>query len=332
MARHPRSDSPGAWFHIMNRGVARRTLFEYGKDIRVFRNHLRAATERGEIEVHSYCFMTTHYHLLVRSPAAELGSAMQRIQTEYSRWFNRSRRRDGPLVRGRYFAKRVGNETYRRAVVGYIDRNPVSAGLVPKASEYAHGSAHEYATASEGSWLKRDWVEGKVRRILELEKYDPTRYDEVFGKLPRSLARIVEARWRFRSAEDPLDDLIAAAPARVLAWMKRKSELADGTRPGLPVLVIEDLEAALQSHRVGVDPGWRVGRRSGWAILRVGLARQLCGLALDEIGAEVELSRSAVGKLADAHKRLIQSDEFYAMRAAEVGARALRAWKVEESD
>ena len=35
MARRPRNDSPGAWLHIMNRGIARRALFETAADIQL---------------------------------------------------------------------------------------------------------------------------------------------------------------------------------------------------------------------------------------------------------------------------------------------------------
>ncbi len=91
--------------------------------------------------------MTTHYHLLVRSPIGQLGYAMQRVQTEYSRWFNRGRRRDESLVRGRYTSKKVDSHGYRCTLVKYIDRNPVSAGLVSNARDYPYGSARSYALA-----------------------------------------------------------------------------------------------------------------------------------------------------------------------------------------
>ena len=82
----------------MNRGIARRTLFERREDFRYFSAQLARAVHRGEIEVHAFCLMTTHYPLLVRSPRGELARAMGRAQLAYSRWFNRSRQRDGSLV------------------------------------------------------------------------------------------------------------------------------------------------------------------------------------------------------------------------------------------
>ena len=40
-----------------------------------------AIAERGEVEVHSYSLMTTHYHLLVRRPGGRLASATTVSQT-----------------------------------------------------------------------------------------------------------------------------------------------------------------------------------------------------------------------------------------------------------
>ena len=68
MARRNRCDTPGSWHHVVNRGIAKRPLFEDRDDIRYFLSRLAHEVRRGRIEVHAYCILTTHYHLLVRSP------------------------------------------------------------------------------------------------------------------------------------------------------------------------------------------------------------------------------------------------------------------------
>lgn len=306
-------------------------MFEREADMTVFLEHLGAACKRGEIEVHAFAVLTTHYHMLVRSPVGRLKDAMQRVQTEYSRWFNRGRRRDGPLVRGRYAAKVVDSHRYRRAVVGYIDRNPVSAGLVLRAADYPYGSARIYGRdrVGECAWLERGWVEGEVIQSLGLPAYDPARYTDAFGELPSELARVVEARWRFRVVQDPLEDLVRAAPEAVVEWMRRKARLADGTRPGLPVLAPETVDAAIRAVSRGDPEEWTIGRRSGWLVVRVGLARQLCGLRMVEISESAGLTGSAVGRIARLHARLILSDQAYARRVGAVVRLALGVWEAE---
>ena len=129
VARRPRCDEQETWHHVFNRGIARQTLFEGESDIRFFLAQLARAVRRGEVELHAFAILTTHYHLLVRTPDGGLGRAMQRVQTAYSRRFNRTRRRDGPLVRSRYGSRHVDTLEYRQVLVSYIDANPVVAGL-----------------------------------------------------------------------------------------------------------------------------------------------------------------------------------------------------------
>ena len=100
MPRSHRQDEPGAWFHVMNRGLARRTTFPDRPSVRMFLSRLAWASRSGRIEVHSYCVLATHYHLLARSPRGELSEALGRAQNLYVRWFNRRARRDGPLFHG----------------------------------------------------------------------------------------------------------------------------------------------------------------------------------------------------------------------------------------
>src|SRR6185369_9941718 len=129
---------PGAWHHVMNRGIAKRTLFESEVDIRTFLSRLACAARAGRVEVHAFCILTTHFHLLLRSPQGRLSEALHHVQNSYSRWFNRSRKRDGPLYRARFRSKRVDSLAYRFQLVRYIDSNPVSAGLVEDPQQYPH--------------------------------------------------------------------------------------------------------------------------------------------------------------------------------------------------
>ena len=169
MTRRPRLDGPGAWHHVMNRGIARRTLFEGSEDIRFFLSRLAGCVRRRQLEVHAYCVLTTHFHLLVRSPGGELSAVMRQAQLEYVRRFNRKRRRDGPLMRGRFTSKLVLSLTYRRVLVRYIDANPVRAGICTDPREYPFGSASQYARRAGPPWGVRSWVEGFVRQALERE-------------------------------------------------------------------------------------------------------------------------------------------------------------------
>src|ERR1043166_171410 len=102
MVRPPRADAPDTWHHVFNRAIARRTMFERRDDFRFFLALLACSVRRGDLELHAYSLMGTHFHLLVRSPAGRLAEAMHHVQLAYSRRFNRSEeRRVGKECRSR---------------------------------------------------------------------------------------------------------------------------------------------------------------------------------------------------------------------------------------
>src|SRR5262245_4791445 len=212
--RRPRLDEPGTWHHVMNRGIARRAVFEGEADIRFFLAELARAAHRGEIEIHAFAILSTHFHLLIRSPDGLLAVAMREVEREYVRRFNRLRRRDGPLMRGRYLSKPVLSLAYRRLLVRYIDFNPVRAALVPRAAQYPFASAHHYAQRRGPPWLTRGWIEDEVRDATGAPSYDPAGYVDVFGgAVSEPERRLVAARAASAAQDDAADVLVRAAPA-----------------------------------------------------------------------------------------------------------------------
>ncbi len=102
--------------------------------------------------------MINHFHLLVRSNG-HLSESMRRVQGNYARWFNRSRERDGPLYKGRFFSCPVDTLRYRRNVVTYIHDNPVALKLVAAPTHYPWSSARHYAAAHRPGWLATAFVD-----------------------------------------------------------------------------------------------------------------------------------------------------------------------------
>lgn len=321
MARRARIDSPGMWHHVMNRGVARRTLFESNNDIRVFLSRIALEVRARRLEVHAFCILTTHFHLLVRSMMGELSGVMQHIQNDYSRWFNRARRRDGPLYRSRFRSKPVRSECYRKLLVRYIDNNPVSAGLVCSPEDYPHGSSRYYAHRRGPVWLERSWIESVVRKRTKSDQYDPDAYKQVFAARGHSHGlTLVERRVAFPfDIEDPLDDLLNGAIGQVRSWMERKASLADGTAIGLPVCDVESVVAVLDDAKSRFG-AWEVCPESravdAWPIARVGLLRDLCGSTLAEAGNRSGRTAASAWVLENRHRSLLQDAPLYVDRLA----------------
>ena len=125
MPRPTRVQYPDAFYHVMNRGRGRQAIFHDEAYFRAFLDTLAESHERFDAIIHTYCLMTNHYHLLVQTPRANLDRIMRHINGIYTQRYNRLRKTDGPLFRGRYKAILVDADAYLLQLSRYIHRNPV---------------------------------------------------------------------------------------------------------------------------------------------------------------------------------------------------------------
>lgn len=323
MTRPPRCDFPGSWHHVMNRGLAHRPVFEVREDIRFFLSRIAQAVRRGEIEIHAWCLMTTHFHLLVYSPRGEIDVALRRIQHEHTRRFNRRRGRDGTLYRSRFTSKPVDSFAYLQLLIGYIDANPVEAGMVTDAPLHLDGSASWYARTRGPVWMERSWIEGEVRRRTGKDAYDPRDYPLVFGApIGPGARRLIEQRLRHAGRrDDPTDDLLASTPEHVARWLVERAALADGLSPGVPLTdPLETLEL-VRAHRAR-DP-YRNTRptrtiSAAWDLMEAGLVRTLCRSTYVEMTQLTGLSESKLSGRCRRHALAVERDPSYAAIAARI--------------
>jgi putative transposase len=161
MPRPLRIIYPGAWYHIMNRGLGRRKIFLTDEHRQLFLDTLIETIERYEIEVHSYVLMGNHYHLLIKTPEGNVSRAMRNLNGVYTQRFNRLIKNDGPIFRGRYKSILVDDDGYQLYVSRYIHLNPVAAKLVVRGEDYFWSSYAAYLDES----IKPDWLQTSI--ILE---------------------------------------------------------------------------------------------------------------------------------------------------------------------
>lgn len=328
MPRLPRLDHPGSWHHVMNRGIARRTVFENRADIRAFLARLAVEVRRGTIEVHAFAIMTTHVHLLVRSPVGQLAVAMKRVFNAYVRHFNRTRRRDGSLFRGRYRSRLVTSVIDRLNVVAYIDHNPVDARLSVRPEDYAYGSARYWAIGRAPPWLATSFV-SEALRIEDVGAPGAAEaYRREFAARAGSpLALLIEARMASGAQErDELDDLVAAAPERVHSWMLRRAALADQTVPGLPLVDAEQVLSAwrtAQSRWTRDLKSRRGPGRSTAELARVALLRDLGGMRYASIAEICGTSPTEARHRYRLHADLVNSDVAYGEAFRDTASEAL---------
>lgn len=145
MGRPLRCDTPGNWHHLMNRGVDFGTVFFDDVDRLTFERLLGQARDEHGLEIHAYCLMGNHYHVLARDPAGAVSPAMQQLSSSYTRIVNDRIGRVGPLFRGRFTSVTINTDEQLLTTVAYVHRNPID--LVPAAALAA------YRWSSYGAYL-----------------------------------------------------------------------------------------------------------------------------------------------------------------------------------
>jgi len=168
VARPLRIEYPGAIYHVLSRGDRREAIVKDDGDRKLFLEILERACGRTGWEIHAYCLMSNHFHLVVETPRSNLSAGMQWFLGSFTQQFNRRHRLSGHLFGGRYKALLVdGREgAYLRQVCDYVHLNPVRAGIIgSKAAvhSYPWSSCAHYLRAARRrpAWLRTDRLLGE---------------------------------------------------------------------------------------------------------------------------------------------------------------------------
>ncbi len=161
MSRPLRIEFEGALYHITSRGNARQRIFLDDEDRYGFLDILSKTIERTNWKCHAFCLMSNHYHMVLETPLANLSNGMRELNGNYTQAFNRCHDRVGHLFEGRYKSILVEREPYLKEVIRYVVLNPVRAGLVEKAEDWAWSSYRATAGLARcPDWLETGWVLG----------------------------------------------------------------------------------------------------------------------------------------------------------------------------
>ncbi len=125
MPRPPRIDFPNAVYHVTSRGNGRAEIFHSDEDRERFLAQLSHHLHQCGVVLYAFVLMQTHFHLLVRTPRANLSRFMQRLLSSYALYWRYKHRRPGHLFQGRFKAKLVEDEVYLLAVTRDLHLNPV---------------------------------------------------------------------------------------------------------------------------------------------------------------------------------------------------------------
>jgi len=154
----------------MSRGDRREPVFHGEPDYELFLRTLEQACQKALWQVHAYCLLPNHFHLVIQTPQPTLVAGMKWLLGTYTARFNRRHRQFGHLCSGRYKALVVdgGGDGYLKTVCDYVHLNPARAGIIPPDQPLAafRWSSHPLYLAKpkqRPDWLRVDRLLGEWR-------------------------------------------------------------------------------------------------------------------------------------------------------------------------
>ena len=144
MSRTNRIYSTSGLYHVMLRGINRQQIFFDDEDCEMFLQNLRECKEIDDFQVHAWCLMGNHVHLLLLTKEVSLSVVMKRISTRFVIRYNQKYQRSGHLFQGRFRSEPIDHDNYYMRVFRYIQQNPIKAGMETELGSYQWNSLLGY--------------------------------------------------------------------------------------------------------------------------------------------------------------------------------------------
>ncbi len=161
MPRYRRMQFEGAFYHVMNRGRNRCSIFHNSRFYEAFLKAVAESCLQFKAVVHAFCLMPNHYHLFLETPLGNLSRIMRHINGVYTQRYHTFVGSDGTLFKGRYKSILVDSENYASALAAYIHNNPIAGEnpLVKNLEDYPWSSYPQYLKKSNNyDWLQTGLV------------------------------------------------------------------------------------------------------------------------------------------------------------------------------
>lgn len=132
----------GEFYHIFNRGVDKRKIFQNVQDLERFfvcMKVFNTVQPVGSLYEHSfqddveqkplvrfvaYCLLPNHFHFILEQVVdGGISEFMKRIQGGYTWYFNNRNKRSGALFQGRFKSIHIDSNEYLKYVSAYVNLN-----------------------------------------------------------------------------------------------------------------------------------------------------------------------------------------------------------------
>ena len=232
MPRRARTLIGGYAYHVLNRANGRMRLFRKQADFEAFEQVVAEAHRRVPLRILAYVVMSNHWHFVVWPKRGQGGQVSDFLRwlsvTHAQRWHaHHGTSGMGHVYQGRFKSFPIASDNHLLAVLRYVERNPLRAGLVTQAEDYRCGSLHRrlHAAPEEQALLSeppvalgRSWVEHVNRPQTEAEQQairDSMQRGRPFGSetWQRKVAAQLHLQHTFRPRGRPYKHPPNSAPA-----------------------------------------------------------------------------------------------------------------------
>ena len=302
MSRPLRLEFPGAVWHLYNRGVNRQDIFFDDRDRNLFLNILERTIQRFGWLVHAWVQMTNHYHLLVETPQANLSAGMHDLDGDFAQAINRRHGRVGHLFQSRFRDALVEKESHLLELIRYVVLNPVRAGMVDSAGDWAWSSYHATAgLAPPAGWLEVKWT------LAQFDPWDTLEAHRLYREFVAEGAGLTRNPWEDLRCGLYLGSIAFGERLRALVGARcSEPEYSKARRhPDRPTL--DELQRALCAVCLVTPQQLQQSRREPARALLACLARDHAGTPLRELTGILGVKYAGVSKLVMAGRRVLET-------------------------
>ncbi|MCR4333566.1 MAG: transposase [Patescibacteria group bacterium] len=160
----------GESYHVYNRGVDKRDIFNDAQDLERFKESIRQFNQVdgiGSLELHhkqvrgldshppmmseplvaiiAFCINPNHFHFVLKQLVDDgVAKFLQRLQGGYTYYFNHGNDRSGSLFQGTFKSKLIDSDDYLRKIFGYTNQNYLVHDIPKNKLHFVFASDKEY--------------------------------------------------------------------------------------------------------------------------------------------------------------------------------------------
>lgn len=221
---------PGAYHHVMNRGVMGENIFIDNKAKDYFLNIIRAKSQLQRIKILAYCIMDNHYHLILEDTSSRLSEFMRHVNGQYGIYYRKRVSGKGYVFQDRYKSILIQGDVYLKMAIAYVLLNPLRGRITENPCEYRWTSIMEYFTGKSSNLVDNTFVEALFKNKERMDEFledwagkdipvKKTRFGDILGNkkfIEEAVEKFDRRKSKGKSTRKRLNDYIFEPPEEVI--------------------------------------------------------------------------------------------------------------------